>query len=493
MQLSIESFQALFATHVVSAHGALDQPVTFISYDSRDVTEGTLFFCKGNHFKLAYLEQALAAGAVGYVADEDYGVDAPYLIVDDMREVLAPAARLFYGDPGRKLQLLAITGTKGKSSTAWYLYHILSAASTRPVGLLSSIQTDDGETVEPSVLTTPEPFELQALLARCVAHGVRQVVMEVSSQALKMGRTAGLHFAQGAFLNISPDHLSPIEHPNFEDYLQSKLRLFAQTETAFVHLKTDHLDRVMDAAKQAKRVVTVGPAESGAEIVYTPTRTKPSMAFRLRYDGGEFTVDMTEIAPFSIENAAIAATMALTAGVSVAHIQEALREAEVPGRMQELRSTNGRVVAIVDYAHNKLSFEALFDAVHARYPDAKVAAVFGSAGGKSYNRRLDMAEVVDRQADYVVLTNEDPHDEDVMQPIKDIAAGLTHVPYAIEVDREKAIRLAFDWANAPQQKDGSVVLLLLGKGEEQMIYLADHNEPYAGDAAIAKACLAALE
>ncbi|MDD7593648.1 MAG: UDP-N-acetylmuramoyl-L-alanyl-D-glutamate--2,6-diaminopimelate ligase [Peptoniphilaceae bacterium] len=477
-------------THVIAATGPLETPIEAISYDSRTVVPGTLFFCKGRHFKAEYLQTAFQKGAVGYVAEKEYDGDVPHLIVDDMRAVLAPAARFFYGDPQRALQLLAITGTKGKSSTAWYLHHILSYEAEKPVGLLSSIQTDDGLTQEPSILTTPEPFELQALLARCVAHGVEQVVMEVSSQALKVGRTAGLHFDQGAFLNISPDHLSPIEHPDFEDYLQSKLRLFSQTETAFVHVKSDHLDEVFAAARRAKRVITVGPVGSDAESTYEILREAPSMAFRLHYGHHDFAVEMAEIAAFSVENAAMAATMALEAGASDAAVQGALRDLGVPGRMQELRSTDGRVTVIVDYAHNKLSFESLFRAVHARYPEAKVAAVFGSAGGKSYNRRLDMASVVDREADFVVLTNEDPHEEDVMQPIRDIAAGLSRVPYTMEVDRARAIRLAFDWAYAPEQKGGPVVLLLLGKGEEQMIYFADENVPYAGDAAIAEGCLA---
>lgn len=499
MPLLIKDFETLFGEQVIDKKGDLATEVRAISYDSREVVPGTLFFCKGLHFKASYLQEAIKKGAVGYVAEQKMDVDLPYLQIKDMRAVLAPAARLFYGDPQKKLKLVAVTGTKGKSSTVWYLKNILDRhaekTKTPKAGLLSSILTDDGKRQQPSILTTPEPFELQALLAGCVENGVETVIMEVSSQALKMGRTAGLQFSIGAFLNIAPDHLSPIEHPTFDDYLASKLRLFAQSETALVHQKTAHLDSVMEAARASKRVLTMGE-DTSADVRYTLENVRP-LTFRVASarlgEEVSFLVQMDEIATFSAENGTMAATIALLLGVPPMTVQEGLAHVRVPGRMQEFQTADGAITAIVDYAHNGLSFAALFQAVRARYPGAKTIAVFGSAGGKSFNRRLDMAKVVDKEANFVILTNEDPHDEDPDETFTAIAAGLTAVPYEVIQERSEAIHEAFLKAERLVERGDTVVILLLGKGEELLMYMAEENVPYEGDGPLAERWISAYD
>ena len=204
-----------------------EAPVALVSYDSREVVPGTLFFCKGAHFKREFLADAARRGAFAYVSERAYPeVDLPCVLVKDMRRVIAPLAVKYFNDPSQKLRVAGITGTKGKSSTAYYLKYILDeylAPKGQTCGVISSIDTWDGVERFESHLTTPEPLELQKHFAHALASGMEYMVMEVSSQALKYHRTLGSRFAAAAYLNIGSDHISPIEHPDFEDYFHAKL------------------------------------------------------------------------------------------------------------------------------------------------------------------------------------------------------------------------------------------------------------------------------
>ncbi|MBY0584363.1 UDP-N-acetylmuramoyl-L-alanyl-D-glutamate--2,6-diaminopimelate ligase [Murdochiella sp. Marseille-P8839] len=497
MTATLFLLQQAMGQHVLDG-AKQDRPIQAIAYDSKTVTAGTLFFCKGKNFKKEYLEEALQRGAVAYVAEEDFRVNADRILVDNMRHVLASCARLFYGNPQDSLRLFAITGTKGKTSTAWYLRTILNAYYEKrnlpPVGFLSSISMFDGKEEEPSTLTTPEPFELYALLARCVANGIQDVVMEVSSQALKYERTAGLHFALAAFLNISPDHVSPIEHPSFADYFQSKLSLFSQADEALINLESDHLDEIERAASSCRKIYHVGIKDQDhADMTATALPENEGIAFTLHANGKSVMLSLPEIGPYAMQNALVAAAMAQVAGVDLSEVPSALDGTHVPGRMDVLRSADGCITVIVDLAHNGVSFEAIFSAVKKQYPKHEVIAVFGSAGGKGLNRRQDLGRIADRYADRILLTMEDPNFEPLSAIYHDIQEAIVHTPLETVDDRGQAIARAMTYANEHVREGGKCVLLLLGKGNEPEMRIEGVAYPFEGDLSLVRPLLTAYD
>lgn len=485
MALTLHDFQMAMGEHVCQAAQERVE-IRAISYNSKEVVPGTLFFCKGNHFKPSYLKEALERGAVAYVAETDFGEDVPHILVDNMRHILAPCARLFYGDPQKKLQLLAVTGTKGKSSTVWYLKSILSACCKKhdlgPVGFLTSISNFDGGEEKTSTLTTPEPFELYAILARCVENGVRYVAFEVSSQALKVERTAGLHFAMGAFLNISPDHISSIEHPNFEDYFQSKLRLFSQSDIAIININSDHREEIEAAAASCKKIVRVGFSnQSDADVTATINDHHKGISFTVQADGKSIPLHLPEIGDYAMQNAAVAVTMALEAGVPAEEIPGALESVHIPGRMEFLSTGDGMIRSIIDFAHNGVSFSAVFEAAHRQFPDCAMLTVFGSTGGKAVNRRADLGRVADTYADRIILTMDDPNAEPLSSIYSDIEKSIRQTPYETIDDRKAAIEKAMDYAKEYAKNGKKSMLLLLGRGNETTMYVDGVARPYGDD------------
>lgn len=447
----------------------LSRTVELVSYDSKNVVPGTLFLCKGAHFRPEYLQQAADRGAFAYVSETPYPeVDLPCIHVTDMRQVIAPFAVQYYNDPSRLLNVIGITGTKGKSSTTYYLKYILDEyLSSRKVrcGVISSIDTYDGVEEFESHLTTPEPLELQKHFANALSSGLGYLTMEVSSQALKYHRTLGTRFAAACFLNIGTDHISPIEHPDFEDYFQSKLKIFAQAEVSCVNLDCDHADRVEEAARRdCRRVVTFSRTNPKADVYGSHIRKRGNdIIFRVTIAGGqsrEFQLTMPGL--FNTENALAAIAVCHALGIPQQCIYVGLMKARVPGRMEVYTNANDHITAIVDYAHNRMSFETLFKSVLEEYPGRRIVTVFGCPGKKALDRRRDLGEVSGKYSDLVVLTEEDSGEEDTVSICKEIA---THVAeqgcaYEIQPNRGEAIRQAILGCDKP------TVILITGKGAE---------------------------
>ena len=447
----------------------LTREVALVSCDSRDVIPGTLFICKGAHFKPEFLQSAKEKGAFVYLSEKKYDqVDLPYIQVSDVRLAMAYLADFYYNHPSAKLGVVGVTGTKGKSTTTYYLKYIfdeyLAAKKQAPSGVIGGIETYDGVEKFESHLTTPEPLELERHFANAVSSGIRYLSMEVSSQALKYDRVKNVEFAAAVFLNIGMDHISPIEHPDFEDYFASKLRIFAQAAAACVNLDCDHADRVLEAArKSCPRIITFSQTDPSATIFGSQVRKAGGdILFRVktpRYSR-EFRLTMPGL--FNVQNALAALAVCEAVGVPEQYAFAGLMKARVPGRMEVYANADEKVSVIVDYAHNRLSFETLFRSVREEYPGRRIVTVFGCPGYKAYDRRKDLGEISGQYSDLVILTEEDPGEEPVENICRDIAQYVAQgtSDYSIVPDRGEAIKQAVMSCDEP------TVILLTGKGAE---------------------------
>ncbi len=444
-------------------------PVELVSYDSREVVPSTLFLCKGAHFKEEFLQMARDRGAIAYVSETPYPeIDLPCIQVLDMRLTIAPLADRFFNHPSGRLKVIGLTGTKGKSSTAYYLKSILddymAERGGAESGLISSIDTYDGVDRFESHITTPDALDLQRHFAHAVQSGLEYLTMEVSSQALKYHRSLCTDFAAAAFLNIGYDHISPIEHTDFEDYFSAKLRIFAQGAINCVNLDCDHADRILSAAQAAGApVYTFSQKNSEADVYVSQVRKRgEDILFQVhtrRYER-EFRLTMPGL--FNVENALAAIAVCEALGVPQRHIYAGLAKARVPGRMEVFSNADSTVTALVDYAHNRMSFETLFRSVQAEYPGRRIVTVFGCPGLKALDRRRDLGEIAGKYSDLVVLTEEDSGEEDTLSICRQIAAHVAEQggAYLIEPNRGEAIRQAVLSCDRPS------ILLITGKGRE---------------------------
>ncbi|MCI9268750.1 MAG: UDP-N-acetylmuramyl-tripeptide synthetase [Lawsonibacter sp.] len=444
-------------------------PVELVSYDSREVVPGTLFLCKGAHFKAEFLQMAQEKGAIAYVSEKPYPESPlPCLLVSGMRSTIAPLADRFYDHPSGKLKVIGLTGTKGKSSTAYYLKYILDsclAEQDKPEsGIISSIDTYDGVDRFESHITTPDALDLQRHFHHAVQSGLEYLTMEVSSQALKYHRSLCTDFAAACFLNIGYDHISPIEHSDFEDYFSSKLRIFRQGAVNCVNLDCGHADRILAAALEAGRpVYTFSQRDKEADVFASQVRKRGGdILFQVRTRRYEREFRLTMPGLFNVENALAAITVCEALGVPQRHIYAGLERARVPGRMEVYSNAGETVTAIVDYAHNRMSFETLFRSVQAEYPGRRIVTVFGCPGLKALDRRRDLGEISGKYSDLVVLTEEDSGEEDTLSICQEIAGHVAEqgCAYIIQPNRGEAIRQAILSCKEPS------ILLITGKGQE---------------------------
>ena len=445
--------------------GDAEGEITGIAYDSRAVGAGSLFVClKGfeadGH---RYIPQALAAGAAALVVEEppETARGVPVIQVEKGRRALALISANWFGHPAERMTMIGLTGTKGKTTTAHMVKAILEEAGQK-VGMIGTVGAFVGDEKIPTKNTTPESYELHALFAHMLEAGCQSVVMEVSSQGLKLDRTAGIQFDYAAFLNISPDHIGPGEHRDFREYLACKSRLFRQCRTAVVNADDPRAREITAAAPRLLTLSLKGEADfmaSGIRNIWEPGLL--GVSFRL---SGRFESPITLNMPgdYNVENALAAAGITWLMGVEPRTIQAALRKVRVKGRTQLLPVPADRGTFLIDYAHNALSMESLLSMLRGYHP-GRLICLFGGGGNRARQRRYDMGEIAGKYADLTVITLDNPRYEDPEAINADIIRGLEvhRGRYQVIMDRAEAIRYLLDHC-----REGDIVALI-GKGHEE--------------------------
>lgn len=448
--------------------------VMLVTYDSRKTEPGALFFCKGVHYNVSYLETALQKGAFAYVSERRELSDpedaVPRILVNDIRKAMAIAANLYFDEAWRSFTLIGITGSKGKSTTTFFTKDILddflADRKLPPCGVMSSIENFDGLVREDESLnTTKEAFPLHRHFANGREAGIRYMVTEVSSQGLKYHRTLGVNYDIGVYMNIGRDHISPAEHPDMEDYISSKELLFDQCSAACIHLDTPYSERFLVRAQNSRtvgKILTFGQRE-GCDVYGYDIRTSlEGITFRAKgpdFDE-EFSIGLTGL--FNVINALAAISICTLAGIPMEFIKSGLRRSRVSGRMELFFSPSKKKFVIMDYAHTFDSFTLLLQSTKTEYPGKKIIMVFGSAGNKAESRRKDLPEAAAPYVEKMIITMEDPGEEDPLAICEEIAGFGREAGGICEiiVDRHEAIRKAISEA------DEDTIVIITGKGWE---------------------------
>lgn len=506
--MSLDMTQALTLLNehqllIQTTQPASKQTFQHVTYDSRQVTADTLFFCKGN-FKPAYLASAKAAGATAYVAETTYeeaGAGLTGIIVTNIQKAMALLGAAFYGYPQNDLFIIAFTGTKGKTTSSYFTYHIEKQHTDDHVALFSTIDRIVGNAPADkfkSDLTTPESLDLFHDMRAAVDNGMTHLVMEVSSQAYKKNRVYGLNFDVGIFLNISPDHIGENEHPTFADYLHCKEQLLVNSRTCIINAETAQLLDVYQTAK----------ATTEPDQIYLYAREGAELALPLDLDvtfknvnedlhQSDFAVTaLSEKAKALVlndtyelhvpgdynESNAVSAIMAgALSGAQSTEIKQALIDVHVPGRMEMVTSLKHGTIYI-DYAHNYASLKALLQFLHQQTHAGKVIVVIGSTGNKGVSRREGFGKALSEEADVAVLTTDDPGYEDPRVIADAIDAHIDHERVTVQfvMDRKTAIETAINMSTPDD------IVVLAGKGEDAYQKVNGVNTPYPTDVTIAK-------
>lgn len=447
--------------------GDASTSVENLVYDSRKVNQNDVFVCitgavSDGH---SYIDEVIEKGATVLIVEKDIEITeninkVTVIKVSDTRYALAYMSAAFFGYPANELFTIGVTGTKGKTTTTFMVYDILNACNIK-TGLIGTIETIIGEERFPSPNTTPESYKVQEYFRKMVDCGCKCVVMEVSSQALMLHRTAGIIFDIGVFTNLEPDHIGPNEHSSLEDYISCKGLLFKQCKVGIVNADSDYLEEVLK--KHTCEIQTYG-INNGADfnashIKYENKGGMISTAYDVTGTKA-LHVELSLPGKFSVYNSLCAVAITSHLDVDDDILERALLNAKVAGRVEPVKVSDDFVV-MIDYAHNAMSLKSLLETLR-EYNPKRIISLFGCGGNRSKLRRFEMGEVSGKLADFTIITSDNPRFEEPKDIMADIETGIkkTDGRYIMIENRGEAIKYAIE-----NGQPGDMIILA-GKGHE---------------------------
>ena len=464
----MELKKILLGLEDLKLRGDLSLEISGIDSNSKNIKPGFLFvaikgFSVDGH---EYIEKAIESGAVAVMIEEGCDVKSlkipsniTVIMAKNTRHALAICSSNFYSNPSKKFKLIGVTGTKGKTTTTYMIKEILEKAG-KNVGLVGTIATYiNGKMVKESDRTTPESLELQQIFSKMVEEDVQYVIMEVSSQSLKLHRVDGCEFDMVLFTNFSEDHISEKEHPDMQDYFNSKMKLFKMCKTGIVNTDDLYGHKIPKLFPESD-ITTYGIDNFANVMAKDITITSSFADFKAKVSDRNERVKVGIPGRFSIYNALAAICVAKKLGIDAEIIKEALLEVRVPGR-SELIDNALELPIMIDYAHSPESLENILQAVKS-YTKGRIICVFGCGGDRDSGKRPLMGEISGRIADFTIITSDNPRTEDPEKIVQQIEKGIkkTKGNYKVIVDRVEAIKEAIKMAN---KRD---LIVLAGKGHE---------------------------
>ena len=452
----------------LKAKGDLEKEIEGIESNSKKIKEGYMFVAiKGYSVDgHKFIQDAIEAGATAIVVEEGYNIkeiqvpeEVTIIMAPNTRKFLAIASSNFYKNPSSKFKLIGITGTKGKTTTTFMIKEMLEKAGYK-VGLIGTIATYiNGKMVSESNRTTPESIELQRTFAEMAKQGVEYVVMEVSSQSLKLHRVDGCKFDIVLFTNFSEDHISEKEHPDMKDYFESKLKLFEMCDNGIINVDDLQVSKIPGMFPNSK-IMTYGIDNYCEVLAKDITITNSYVDFRVKIKDKNERVKVSIPGRFSVYNSLAAICVAKKIGIPSEKVIEALAEIKVPGR-SEMVDNAKEIPIMIDYAHSPESLQNILSAAKS-YTRGKVISVFGCGGDRDKGKRPQMGEISGRIADFTFITTDNPRTEDPDEIVKEIEEGIkkTKGKYKVVVDRREAIEEAIKMATKLD------IIILAGKGHE---------------------------
>ncbi len=445
---------------VLSATADLGMEIPDVCYDSRAVKPGGLFvamtgFAVDGH---DFIEKALEAGAAAVLCQRAPGGEIPYVQVEDSRRALAVAGANFFGHPAGGMTMVGVTGTNGKTTTTYLLKAILEQAAGAKVGLIGTNQNMIGREIIPTERTTPESFEVQRLFAQMRDAGCTHVVMEVSSHALALDRVYGVHYRVGVFTNLTQDHLD--FHGTMEEYCRAKALLFQNCGVGVVNADDPWTSRLMENST-CKTLTYAEEAQAdlrAEEIVLEADH----VSFTAAAQGRRVPVRVNIPGRFMVYNTLDVLGAALSLGISLEDSARVLAEVPpVKGRVEVVPTPGRNYTVLIDYAHSPDGLENVLSSVKG-FAKGRTVAVFGCGGDRDKAKRPKMGAAAAKNADFLVVTTDNPRTEDPESIIAGILPGLegSDTPYVVVTDRIEAIHWAMDHA-----EEGDVIVLC-GKGHE---------------------------